>query len=94
MILTPEQLKELEKWCTHSRVSLSKENIQALRPCEGEQYFFEEWAKKERMDMTEHPLHYLFMDPKTSAARDGWKAGVAYAMYMLGHNPNRQKVFL
>lgn len=47
--------------------------------CDGkEQPAFEAWAKSQRYDMHEHPLHYLFMDPKTAAARAGWKAALAY----------------
>ncbi|WP_199091588.1 hypothetical protein [Bosea sp. ASV33] len=28
--------------------------------------------------MSEHPLHYIFMDPKTDAARMGWNAALQY----------------
>lgn len=44
-----------------------------------DQFAFEEWAKGERYEMHQHPLHYLFLDPKTHAARMGWKAGMAFA---------------
>ncbi len=37
---------------------------------------FEEWAKSEGYDMTEHPLHYLFLNERTYAARQGWKAAL------------------
>lgn len=48
--------------------------------CDGkEQLAFEEWATKQRFEMNEHPLHYLFLDPRTDAARQGWKAGLEYA---------------
>lgn len=57
-----------------------REALRALEPCEGEQYKFEEWAKGERYDMSEHPLHYLFLDSKTNAARKGWKAALRYAL--------------
>lgn len=51
------------------------------KTCDGiEQPAFEAWAKSERFDMHEHPLHYLFMDPKTDAARQGWKAGLNHAI--------------
>jgi hypothetical protein len=40
---------------------------------------FEDWATAERYDMTEHPLHYLFLDKRTYAARAGWRAALAYA---------------
>lgn len=48
--------------------------------CDGiEQDAFEAWAKSERMNMDTHPLHWLFLDPQTSAARNGWKAGLVHA---------------
>ena len=47
--------------------------------CDGkEQYAFEAWAKSQHYDMHEHPLHYLFLDPKTGAAREGWNASIRY----------------
>lgn len=47
--------------------------------CDGkEQYAFEDWAKSNHYDMHEHPLHYLFLDKRTSAARDGWRAAIKY----------------
>ena len=42
---------------------------------QAEQRAFLEWAKDRGYDMCERPLHYLFTD----AARQGWKAGLAYA---------------
>jgi hypothetical protein len=51
--------------------------------CDGkEQFAFEAWAKEQRYDMNEHPLHYLFTDPKTYAARMGWNAAIAYCRKM------------
>lgn len=48
--------------------------------CDGvEQDAFEAWASGEKYDMHEHPMHYLFLDPKTDAARMGWKAGITHA---------------
>lgn len=47
--------------------------------CDGkEQEAFEEFARGERMDMTTHPLHWLFLNEKTDAARQGWKAAIRY----------------
>jgi hypothetical protein len=43
-----------------------------------EQNAFEEWARKRGLNMDEHPLHYLFLDPKTDAARNAWKAALSY----------------
>jgi len=40
---------------------------------------FEAWAKANGYSLGPHPLHFLFLDPKTYAARQGWKAALAYA---------------
>lgn len=49
------------------------------RNCDGkEQYAFEAWAKDHGMNMAEHPLHYLFIDPKTDAARQAWNECIRY----------------
>ena len=59
---------------------LLEEAGKAIEACGGaEQPAFEEWAASHRYDMHEHPLHYIFMDPKTDAARQGWNAALAYA---------------
>jgi len=56
--------------------------------CDGvEQPAFEAWAKIQRFDMAEHPLHYLFLDAKTDAARDAWKAGLTYAVERMKSAP-------
>jgi hypothetical protein len=55
----------------------------AIASCEGEQKKFEEWATAARYDMHEHPLHYLFLDAKTNAARMGWKAALRYVETLL-----------
>jgi hypothetical protein len=52
---------------------------ETLESCKGEQLKFEEWAAKNCYDMREHPLHYLFLDNRTYAARQGWKAALEYA---------------
>lgn len=50
------------------------------KSCDGiEQDAFEAWAASEKMLMDTHPLHWLFLDPKTNAARQGWKAGLRHA---------------
>lgn len=47
--------------------------------CDGkEQYAFEAWAVSNSYDMNEHPLHYIFLDGKTNAARRGWSAALEY----------------
>ncbi len=47
--------------------------------CDGkEQDAFEEWARKEGLDTSCHPMHWLFLDAKTNSARQGWKAALRY----------------
>lgn len=49
--------------------------------CDGiEQEAFEAWGKAERFDMSQHPLHYLFLNERTEAARRGWRAGLLHAV--------------
>ena len=49
--------------------------------CDGkEQEMWEAWALRNKYDMRQHPLHYLFLHPETNAARQGWKAGLQYAV--------------
>lgn len=52
--------------------------VEVIAACEGEQERFEAWAKTARYDMSEHPLHYIFTDPVTNAARRGWNAALSY----------------
>lgn len=47
--------------------------------CDGkEQHAFEDWARRTNYCMDQHPMFYLFMDSKTNAARQGWRAGLDY----------------
>lgn len=49
--------------------------------CDGlEQEAWEAWARVQRFDMSEHPMHYLFLNERTDAARQGWKGGIVYAV--------------
>lgn len=48
-------------------------------PTQLEQNAFEAWAASERYNMSQHPLHWLFLDHGTYHARRGWRAGIAYA---------------
>jgi len=41
---------------------------------------FEKYANAENLNMDIHPLHYLFIDPVTSAAKGAWLAAMTYAM--------------
>ncbi|KWT88038.1 hypothetical protein G6L26_007575 [Agrobacterium radiobacter] len=43
-----------------------------------EQRAFESWAEGKRHDMSCHPLHYLFLNAETNAAREGWNAALRY----------------
>ena len=48
-------------------------------PCDGkEQEAFEAYAVGEKLNMQCHPLHYLFLNGETYAARQGWKAAILY----------------
>lgn len=48
--------------------------------CDGiEQDAFETWAKSQHYNMDQHPLHWLFLNEKTNAARQGWKAGLEHS---------------
>ncbi len=47
--------------------------------CDGkEQHAFISWAESEKYDMSEHPLHWLFLNERTYAARQGWVAAIRY----------------
>lgn len=48
-----------------------------------EQDAFEEWAKSEHYDMQQHPLHYIFLNERTNAARNAWRAGIRHAQKRL-----------
>lgn len=65
---------------------------EALEPCKVEHKKFEEWAVTQHYDMHEHPLHYLFLDTKTYAARMGWKAALEYVTQTLASTPSTPPV--
>lgn len=46
---------------------------------ENEAEAFEAWAAGQKYDMQTHPLHWLFLNERTYAARQGWKAGLDFA---------------
>lgn len=48
-------------------------------PFAAESPAFEAHAKSAGLDMQQHPLHYLFLNPKTYAARQAWKAALQFA---------------
>ncbi|NKF57509.1 hypothetical protein GO299_04718 [Ralstonia solanacearum] len=53
--------------------------IQQAEPGADEKTSFETWARSQRYDMAQHPLHYLFLNERTYAARQGWKAALKFA---------------
>jgi len=58
-----------------------------LQDCRGEELEFEKWAQSKNYDMHEHPLHYLFLNEKTYAARQGWKSALEYCARQLSTRP-------
>jgi hypothetical protein len=61
--------------------------------CDGkEQDAFEQWAKVEQYDLSTHPLHWLFLDAKTYAARQGWKAALRYVGQALSAAPSPELI--
>jgi hypothetical protein len=49
------------------------------KTCDGkEQLAFKSWAISEQFDMEEHPLHLLFLNPRTHAAREAWRGAINY----------------
>lgn len=62
--------------------------------CDGlEQNAFEDKFKALGYDMSEHPLHYLFLNDRTSSAREGWREAIKYVRKLLieALTANRQK---
>ncbi len=49
---------------------------------------FIRWALKNNYDTSSHPMFFVMLDPKTNAARMGWKAAVAH--YELATPPAAQ----
>lgn len=70
----------LKAWAdSNTRPAPAATDTGLVSNCDGkEQEAFETWAKSKRYDMHEHPLHYLFLDPKTNAAREGWNEAIRY----------------
>lgn len=70
------QAESIAAW--NRRASLKGEAVPS--PCDGkEQEAFESWARGAGYDMAEHPLHWLFLNERTYAARQGWAAALEYA---------------
>jgi hypothetical protein len=58
------------------RWSTSKREIEA----------FDSYARKERMNMEMHPMFYTYLDPETVAARNAWRAAIAFMVELWEHN--------
>ena len=82
-LITPDQRTALQAAIDAAKAEVMAED--AAKPvlahvCDGkEQEAFEAWAKRADYEMREHPLHYIFLDEKTDAARAGWREGIRYA---------------
>jgi len=50
---------------------------------------FERWAAAQRYEMQTHPLHWLFLNERTNAARQGWKAALEFARE--AHQPAQEQ---
>jgi len=55
-----------------------------------EQEAFEVWATSEQYEMETHPLHWLFLNKRTYAARQGWKAALEYVSKAM-NAPSREE---
>lgn len=74
---------EVPKW-PHQQA----QGVAAPSVCDGkEQDAFEAWATGEKFDMQCHPLHWLFLNGETYAARQGWKAAIEYCAAALQAAP-------
>lgn len=73
---TPKRILEaIEK----VRAALAEPEQEPVAPIPGlaaDPSNFVRWAVKSGYDMTSHPLHFLFLNEKTDAARAGWKAAI------------------
>ncbi len=64
---------------TNSAATVAKEGGEVPQSNDGkEQDSFEAWASSNRYDMTTHPMFWLFLNERTYAARQGWKAALEY----------------
>jgi len=52
---------------------------------------FEAWAQGQKYDMSTHPLHWLFLDERTYAARQGWKSALEFVQSLLATKPAAAK---
>lgn len=62
--------------------------------CDGkEEAAFEDYARSEGLDLSQHPIHYLFLDGKTYQARSAWRECLVYVANQLrsGNNDTADK---
>lgn len=58
------------------------ENVPTV--CDGkEQLAFEAYASSKGLDLSKHPLHYLFLDGKTNQVRSAWRECLVYVAAQL-----------
>ncbi|AKE09169.1 nucleotide exchange factor GrpE [Serratia liquefaciens] len=70
-----EELAKAEKRIAELEAKLSR----MPRACDGkEQDSFIKFALNNKFSTECHPLHFLFLDKQTSAARRAWGAAIAY----------------
>lgn len=84
-IVPPSELTELKRLLIEALPGLTGEPPkdewtppQDCDPDGNEIRAFEKFGHNAFMDMSLHPIHYLFMNPETAGARKGWKAALAY----------------
>lgn len=81
--------REIAALAAPAAVAVPEEVRRALSSCSKEEIAaWEAYGEKAGLDMHEHPLHYLFLDDKTYAARHGWKAGIDWALSLLATPPS------
>lgn len=60
--------------------------------CDGEeQEAFEKYARSKGLDLSQHPLHYLFLDGKTNQARSAWRECLVYVRAAILRNIEEAK---
>lgn len=60
--------------------------------CDGkEQPAFEAHLKHDQLPTDTHPLHYIFLDERSSAARHAWRAAITYCRRAVGDEVFAQK---
>lgn len=63
----------------HVRALAARQTVGEPVPFAVESKAFETHAASRDLNLVQHPLHYLFLDPVTVEARRAWKAALAFA---------------